>query len=230
MSLIEINSITKHYGRKKVLNNISFTGEAGDCIGIIGSNGCGKSTLLKILSGAQKPSHGKISYAGDNPLINPRYFTSHIGYVPQENPLFGNLTVLDNLKLWYCDSPHNLKDDIENGLISEYGLNQYLKEKVSHLSGGMKKRLSIACALAKDPKILILDEPGASLDIIAKNDIINYMKKYIQSGGTILIASHEEGELSVCNRKFLMQDGALIETDSSLTLSAIMERMVKNNA
>ena len=94
----------------------------------------------------------------------------------------------------------------------------------------MKKRLSIACALAKDPKILILDEPGASLDIIAKNDIINYMKKYIQSGGTILIASHEEGELSVCNRKFLMQDGALIETDSSLTLSAIMERMVKNNA
>ena len=61
MSLIEINSISKHYGRKKVLNNITFTGEAGDCIGIIGSNGCGKSTLLKILSGAQKPSHGKIN-------------------------------------------------------------------------------------------------------------------------------------------------------------------------
>ena len=230
MSLIEINSISKHYGRKKVLNNITFTGEAGDCIGIIGSNGCGKSTLLKILSGAQKPSHGKISYAGDNPLINPKHFAAHIGYVPQENPLFGNLTVLENLKLWYCDSPHNLNDDIANGLISEFGLNQYLKEKVSNLSGGTKKRLSIACALAKDPEILILDEPGASLDIIAKNDIINYMKKYIQSGGTILIASHEESELSVCNRKFLMQDGALIETDSSLTLSAIMERMVKNNA
>ena len=230
MSLIEINSISKHYGRKKILNNITLSGEAGDCIGIIGSNGCGKSTLLKILSGAISPSHGKITYAGDNPLSNSKYFAAHIGYVPQENPLFGNLTVLDNLKLWYCDSRHNLKDDIENGLIAEFGLNKYLKEKVSHLSGGMKKRLSIACALSKDPEILILDEPGASLDIIAKNDIIKYMKKYIAEGGTILIASHEEGELSVCNRKYLMQDGTLVETDPSLSITAIMERMVKTNA
>ena len=128
MSLIEINSISKHYGRKKILNNITLSGEAGDCIGIIGSNGCGKSTLLKILSGAISPSHGKITYAGDNPLSNSKYFAAHIGYVPQENPLFGNLTVLDNLKLWYCDSRHNLKDDIENGLIAEFGLFQLLQK------------------------------------------------------------------------------------------------------
>ena len=228
--LIEINSITKHYGRKKVLNDITFSGKPGDCIGIIGSNGCGKSTLLKILSGAMRPSHGEILYNGDNPLLNAKHFSSHIGYVPQDNPLFGNLTVLDNLKLWYCDSTHNLKDDIENGLIAEFGINKYLKEKVSHLSGGMKKRLSIVCALAKDPEILILDEPGASLDIIAKNDIINYMKKYISQGGTILIASHEEGELSVCNKKYLMCNGVLTEMESHLSISAIMERMGNNNA
>lgn len=225
MALIEVNSIKKNYRKKSVLKDISFSADCGECIGIIGANGCGKSTLLKILQGSLKPNSGSILYDGNNPLSNQKFFAKYIGYVPQDNPLFSNLTVLDNLKLWYCDSAHSLKEDIENGIIAEFKINTYLKEKVANLSGGMKKRLSIVCALAKDPKILIMDEPGASLDIVAKNDIINYIKKYISQGGTVIISSHEECELAVCTKHYLMNDGVLEALDDAFSMEQIMERM-----
>ena len=230
MSLIEVTNISKNYGRKKVLKNISFSADCGQCIGIVGANGCGKSTLLKILSGAHKPDGGTLSYGGEDPLAKKSVFSKYIGYVPQENPLFDNLTVKDNLRLWYCDSSHDLNDDIEKGLLADFGISKYLKSLVKNLSGGMKKRLSIACAICRDPKILILDEPGASLDIVCKEDIKNYMKKYTAEGGTVIIASHEEGELSVCTDMYLMDDGALEKMPEGTVLSQLMERVAAHYA
>lgn len=230
MALIEISNITKNYGRKKVLKDISFTADSGQCIGIVGANGCGKSTLLKVLSGAHRPDSGSLLYGGENPLARKSVFSRYIGYVPQDNPLFDNLTVIDNLRLWYCDSSHNLKDDIKNGILAEFGVSRYLKSIVKNLSGGMKKRLSIACAISKDPKVLILDEPGASLDIVCKEDIKNYMKKYIAAGNTIIIASHEEGELSVCTDMYLMNDGVLEKLPDGTVLPQLMERMASHYA
>ena len=229
MALIEVNHVTKSYGHKMVLKDITFCGEAGQCIGIVGANGCGKSTLLKILSGAHRPDRGEITFDGVSPLSKKNLFHRYVGYVPQDNPLFDNLSVYDNLRLWYCDSSHNLKDDIHHGIIADFGIDRYLKYNVGHLSGGMKKRLSIACSIAKDPKILILDEPGASLDIVCKEDIKKYMNSYIEKGGMIIIASHEEGELSVCTKMYLMEDGVLSLLPSNITTNGIMSRMVHSN-
>lgn len=225
MSYIEVSHISKSYGRKKILNNITFTADKGECIGIVGANGCGKSTLLKVLCGAHRPDSGDIIYDGSSPLSRKSVFRKLVGYVPQENPLFDNLTVLDNLKLRYCDSTHNLKNDIKSGIIADFGIDKYLHSTVRTLSGGMKKRLSIACSIAGDPSILILDEPGASLDIVCKEDIKNYMLKYISDGGIIIIASHEEGELSVCSRMFLMNDGVLSDIAPETSLSSLMGRL-----
>lgn len=225
MSYIEVSHISKSYGRKKILNDITFTADKGECIGIVGANGCGKSTLLKVLCGAHRPDSGDIVYDGSSPLSRKSVFRKLVGYVPQENPLFDNLTVLDNLKLWYCDSTHNLKNDIKSGIIADFGIDKYLHSTVHTLSGGMKKRLSIACSIARDPSILILDEPGASLDIVCKEDIKNYMLKYISDGGIIIIASHEEGELSACNRMFLMNDGVLSDIAPGTSLSSLMGRL-----
>lgn len=225
MSYIEVSHISKSYGRKKILNDITFTADKGECIGIVGANGCGKSTLLKVLCGAHRPDSGDIIYDGSSPLSRKSVFRKLVGYVPQENPLFDNLTVLDNLKLWYCDSTHNLKNDIKSGIIADFGIDKYLHSTVHTLSGGMKKRLSIACSIARDPSILILDEPGASLDIVCKEDIKNYMLKYISDGGIIIIASHEEGELSACNRMFLMNDGVLSDIAPGTSLSSLMGRL-----
>lgn len=225
MSYIEVSHISKSYGRKKILNDITFTADKGECIGIVGANGCGKSTLLKVLCGAHRPDSGDIVYDGSSPLSRKSVFRKLVGYVPQENPLFDNLTVLDNLKLWYCDSTHDLKNDIKSGIIADFGIDKYLHSTVHTLSGGMKKRLSIACSIAGDPSILILDEPGASLDIVCKEDIKDYMLKYISDGGIIIIASHEEGELSVCSRMFLMNDGVLSDIAPGTSLSSLMGRL-----
>ena len=227
MSYIEVSHISKSYGRKKILNDITFTADKGECIGIVGANGCGKSTLIQLIPRFYDvtPDSGDILYDGSSPLSRKSVFRKLVGYVPQENPLFDNLTVLDNLKLWYCDSTHNLKNDIKSGIIADFGIDKYLHSTVRTLSGGMKKRLSIACSIAGDPSILILDEPGASLDIVCKEDIKNYMLKYISDGGIIIIASHEEGELSVCSRMFLMNDGVLSDIAPGTSLSSLIGRL-----
>lgn len=222
-NIIEASNICKNYGFKKVLKNVSFYVAQGECVGIVGANGCGKSTLLSILSGINKPGKGQLSYAGMNPLKNKRLFSDMIGYVPQENPLMDQLTVYDNLKFWYCDSKRELKQDLINGTPAALGLGEYLYTRVDKLSGGMKKRLSIACALAKNPPIIIMDEPGASLDIVCKEDIKNYLKGYLGIGGTVIITSHEECELSLCNRMYLLKDGAMQELEDCPTGSDLME-------
>ncbi len=227
MAFIEVSNITKNYGKKSVLKDISFGAKPGECIGIVGANGCGKSTLLKILSGAISPNGGSIIYKDKNPLAQKKYFYDSIGYIPQDNPLFDNLTVYDNLKLWYCDSPLNLEEEIKSGVIARFGIDKFLKTTVKNLSGGMKKRLSIACGVAKNPDILILDEPGASLDIVCKEEIRTYMEEYIGKGGTIIIASHEERELSVCTKMYIMEEGILNELDKDTSMDEIFGRLVK---
>lgn len=230
MSFIEINNITKKYGKRQILNGISFNAEPGDCIGIVGMNGCGKSTFLKVLAGVHKPNSGTLTYNKVNPFTVHNAFSDYTGYVPQENPLFDNLTVRDNLKLWYCDSTHNLKEDLKSGIPHKFGIDKYLNYTVKHLSGGMRKRLSIACSVAKDPKILILDEPGASLDIVCKNDIRDYMFEFTHNGGIIIIASHEETELSACSRLYIMKNGSLNDLPLYSDISSIMERLVEQDA
>ncbi len=228
MATFSVEGISKKYGRNTILNNVSFEANEGDCIGIVGGNGCGKSTLMKILSNAFNPDSGKIFYNNEDVTGNNRLLSRLVGYVPQDNPLFDNLSVKDNLRLRYCDSTHSLKKDIKNGLVSSFGLTKYIHYPVRKLSGGMKKRLSIVCALAKDPKILILDEPGASLDIQCKEDIKTHMKDFIAKGGLIIIVSHEETELSICNHIMLMKDGGLEELPTT-DITYLLERLGSDN-
>lgn len=207
---IEANGITKSYGRKsQILKGASFHASAGEYIAIVGANGCGKSTLLGILSGSLRADGGTFQIDGQNPFKNSKVFSRYIGFVPQENPLMENLSVYDNLRFWYCDTGRDIKQDLVNGVPAILGVTEYLHKTVDKLSGGMKKRLSICCALAKNPPVLILDEPGASLDIVCKQDILNYLKAYTRSGGTVVITSHEEGELKLADRMYLLKDGLL---------------------
>lgn len=205
--IIHVDNISKKYRNKTVLRNVCFDVFPGDCIGIVGANGSGKSTLLRILSGADKPDCGLLEYNGINLLNKHKLFSDYIGYIPQDNPLFDNLTVADNLKLWYCETKRDfLKECEAGGALEVFGLMPYMKYEVSKLSGGMKKRLSIACSIAKNPPVLILDEPGASLDLVCKSDICRYLEKYRADGGTVIITSHEDKELALCTRMLLIKD------------------------
>lgn len=214
-SLLNLSAISKSYGRKKILSSVSLDIAKGSCTGILGANGCGKSTLLSILSGCLKPDSGQLTLASH----------TQPGYVPQENPLFFTLTVQDNLRYFYADSPYSLKEELSDGILHTFGLHTCLKTKVKHLSGGMKRRLSIACALAHHPDILVLDEPGAALDFVCRQDILQYLSTYLREGGTIILASHDQEEISLCSDLFLLENGSLLPLDKAVSKAELTERM-----
>ena len=225
MNFIEVKEIKKSYGKREILKGVSFYVKKGECVALVGANGCGKSTLLGVLAGTLKAASGGILYNGENPLQNRKIFQKYVGYVPQENPLMDKLSVYDNLRFWYCDTDRSIDEDMKNGILKEFGLDTYRNYPVAKLSGGLKKRLSIACALAANPQILIMDEPGAALDIVCKEDIKRYLLKYRQEGGTVLLTSHEEAELLLCDRMYLLKEGVLSELLDKPVGAGLLERL-----
>ena len=198
--------------KKQVLKNINFTAKPGQCIGLIGANGTGKSTLLSILAGIKKPDEGQLLFDGKDLFMkeNNKLLKEISGYVPQDNPLMEELTVFDNLKLWYLDKDR-IQKELKEGILAEFGLEEYLKIPVNKLSGGLKKRLSIACALADNPSIIIMDEPTAALDMICKHDIMEYIKKCKSSGKIIIFSTHDETELQICDKLYVLRSGEIGE-------------------
>ena len=220
MKMIEIENIVSAYGRKKVLQGVTFSAERGECIGIVGPNGCGKSTLLSAMAGVLRPLSGTIRYYGKDALQNRVVFQKMTGYVPQENPLMPELSVYDNLRLWYPDKAE-LEKELEQGFLQILGIPEFVGKTVSKLSGGMKKRVSIGIALSGMPPVLILDEPSAALDLVCKEDIKRYLQIYLERKGTVVITTHEESELSLCNSLYVMKAGKLVQVDKSLRGSAL---------
>ena len=220
--MLEAEHIQKHYGKKMILKDISLHAHPGECIGILGANGCGKSTLLSILAGVNRANHGSIRIDGQDTKSNPHIRTRYMGYVPQENPLIPELSAKDNLSLWYCDSALDMKEELDHGTLADLGIPKFLNVPVSRMSGGMKKRLSIGCAIANNPAILIMDEPSAALDLVCKESIRSYMKRHIQNNGILLLTTHEEAELALCTKIYIIKDGQLIEKQSGLSTSELV--------
>ena len=204
--MIEVKHIRKKYGKKIVLDDICFQVTSGQRIAIVGKNGCGKTTLMQIMAGVIKPSGGTISYYGKSPLEDKKYFRKYCGYVPQENPLIEELTVRDNLRLWGADKAAGYKQ-----LVEMFQLEPIMKMVVKEMSGGMKRRLSIACALAEWPPVFILDEPTAALDMYYKESIRTWMQEYKKMNGIIIMTTHDENEILDSDRCLIMKNGHLEE-------------------
>ena len=204
---IEIKGVSKRYRRKKVLRGISVSAQSGECIGILGGNGSGKSTLLSVLAGVQKENTGVFLCDGVD-LFTHRTKRRHLlGYVPQGTPLLEELTAKDNLRLWYA--PKELQRSLQDGLLKTLGIDAFMNTPVSKMSGGMKKRLSIGCAVSENPPILLLDEPMAALDITCKQEISAYLQQYKQAGGIVLLVTHDVTELALCDRLYILKNGIL---------------------
>lgn len=205
---IELRNIAKRYKGNQVLRDISLTADGGQCIGILGSNGSGKSTLLSILAGIQPCDRGEFICDGQNLFKNPKHRAELVGYVPQGTPLIEELTAKDNLLLWY--DRQTLRKELSTGVLSMLGIGDFLKTPVSKMSGGMKKRLSIGCAMAKRPPIMLLDEPTAALDLACKESIAAYLRRYRQAGGLLLLTTHDVMELELCDQWYIIKDGVLV--------------------
>ncbi|MBO4897220.1 MAG: ABC transporter ATP-binding protein [Clostridia bacterium] len=204
---LSVQNIKKNYGKKSVLKDISFSAADGDCIGIVGGNGCGKSTLLSILSGVLRPDGGSFLCDGVNLFSKKDVSSSLIGYIPQNSPLIEELTAFDNLRLW-CAKDEILKS-LEGGVLNMLGINSFLKTPVRKMSGGMKKRLAIGCAVLHNPKVLLMDEPTSALDLACKEKIACYMSDFRRGGGIIILSTHDTSEVEMCSKLFVMKNGVL---------------------
>lgn len=221
---IEIKKIQKAFGKKVVLKNVGFSTVSGKCVGIIGANGCGKSTLFSILAGVQH-ARGEFWVDGMDLMKNKKIRTQRIGYIPQGTPLIEELNAFDNLRLWYSREKLMTLLTDPNSLINRFGISEFLKVDVRKMSGGMKKRLSIVCSVAHDPDIIIMDEPTAALDIICKESIKNYIAECKALGKTIILSTHEERELALCDEIFVLKNGVLSPFPFQGNISEIVEQI-----
>ena len=219
---ISIDNVIKRFGKDTIINGLSLDVRPGEFFTLLGPSGCGKTTLLSILAGAQKADGGTIRFNGREAAGKPGVFSDMVAYVPQENPLIPELTVKDNLSLWYRGSAAHMRQDLESGPAAVLGIRDMLRRTVGKLSGGMKKRLSIACALSNHAPFLVMDEPGAALDLECKEDIRSYLKQYMADGGAVVLTSHELEELSLCSRMYALRDGTLHEIASGLTADELI--------
>ncbi len=214
--------ISFSYRKKQVLRELCLTAKEGDFIGIIGKNGCGKSTLLSVLAGVKRPATGSILLDGVPLFSKGSVPADTVGYVPQLNPLLPELTVWDNLKLW--QRPSSLNAGEKEDLYHRMGLIEHFKTPVAKLSEGMKKRVSIASVLQNSPKILILDEPSAALDLPCKEVIHTQLLSFAKNGGILLFTTHEEAELSLCSALYILKDGVLHAADITLRTDALIQQ------
>ena len=223
--MILLKNVSFSYKKNKVLKDVSFSLPKGRCIGIIGANGAGKSTLLSILAGVKKRDGGEILWQEKDIRENAKEYSSVVGYVPQENPLMADLTPYDNLFLWFRGTKKEFENRLADPDISMLGIQSYLKKPVSKLSGGMKKRVSIAIAFLNRPALLILDEPSAALDLPCKMDIAGALQRYKESGGTIVLTTHDEIELDLCDSLYVLKDGILCPIEKTLRGNELLKHL-----
>jgi lipopolysaccharide export system ATP-binding protein len=227
--IIKIEKLSLSFGKRKILDNVNFTINESQILGLLGPNGVGKSTIFNLLTGLIKPDYGSIII--NSKIVNdyPIYLRTtqfKIGYVPQYGGYFHDLTLLENLKaigeILVLDK--KIRNEKINSLIAKFELDAVRDVKASYLSGGQKKRLVIALALLGNPKILLLDEPFAALDVMT----IKTLQKIIvnlqsENNITIVLCDHQARDLLTC------VDVALVLSNCKVVASGTPSELIKNN-
>jgi ABC-2 type transport system ATP-binding protein len=219
--VIVVSGLGKSYGRIYVLRGVSFSVRRGTIVSILGPNGAGKTTLLRILSGTLFFDEGSVLVLGYDASKNPVEIREALGFVPENNMLFPELTVTDNLRL--AGSLRGLYgrklDEAVDKVMSLLGLHDYSGRKYGVLSRGLKRRCDIAAALVHDPPLLLLDEPTAGLDIFSAYRLREFLAGLRASGKTILLSTHNITEAMTLSDKVVVLDKGRVKalgTPSSL--------------
>ena len=211
MNIITIDIVCKNYKSKKALDNVSLTIKESELLGLLGVNGAGKTTLIKILCGLTRKTSGTITINNFNLDKEIDKIKEIIDISPQETSVANNLTVKENLE-FFANIYNNNDDKTLNEIIDIFNLNEVLNQRAKTLSGGYKRRLSIAIALISKPKILFLDEPTLGLDVFARRELWNIIKK-LQKNITIILTSHYLEEIeNLCDRVAILSNGKLLKT------------------
>jgi len=224
-SIVEFENVSLAYGNRLILDNISFKINEGQIFGMLGPNGVGKSTIFNLITGLINPNKGKIKIAGEDVTKLPIYLRTkkfRVGYVPQYGGYFNDLSLYDNLKAIseIVIENKNSRNEKINYLISRFQLDNLKDIKAKFLSGGQKKKLVIALSLLSDPKVLLLDECFAALDVLTikmlQEIIVNLQQ---ENNITICICDHQARDLLACvDSAMILNNGVIVAKDSPSNL------------
>ncbi|HSW68016.1 MAG TPA: gliding motility-associated ABC transporter ATP-binding subunit GldA [Bacteroidales bacterium] len=218
---IEVKNITKLYGSQKALNNVSLAIKAGEVVGFLGPNGAGKSTMMKILTCFIPPSQGDAAVCGFDVMEQPDEVKKRIGYLPETNPLYPEMYVLEYLT--FVARIHKIANPKQRceEMIALTGLSPERNKRLGQLSKGYRQRVGLAGALLHDPEVLILDEPTSGLDPNQVEDI----RELIRQAGkakTVMLSTHIMQEVeAMCNRVIIIDHGVIVADDSVQALSQL---------
>lgn len=215
MDAIKVSNLTKKFKNVLAVNNISFNVKEGEIFGVLGLNGAGKTTTIKMMSGLTRPTSGNIKVFDYDIYKDINKIKSIIGISPQESAIANNLTVKENIELMaslYFKDKIKIKDNIEL-VINNLGLENCINRRAKTLSGGYKRRLSIAMALVTNPRILFLDEPTLGLDVINRHELWNVINN-LKGKVTIILTSHYMEEISA-----LVDDIAIMKNGKILMIN-----------
>ncbi len=221
---IETHNLVKAFGERRVVNDVSINVEQGTVVGLLGPNGAGKTTTFYMIVGIEKPDSGEVLIDGRDITHMPMHerAIAGIGYLPQEASIFRKLTVEDNIMAILEATELSAEKRIEkmNNLIAEFHVEHIRKRKGSELSGGERRRVEIARALATDPSFILLDEPFAGIDPIAVADIQAMIAHLAQRGIGVLITDHNVREtLSIVDKAYILNNGEILISGDSDTIA-----------
>jgi ABC-2 type transport system ATP-binding protein len=228
-TILTVSSLTKHFKTQRVLNGISFDVRRGEILCILGPNGAGKSTTINIMTGVLAKSSGEISFNGQPVEQQLRSYKQSLGIVPQDITLYEELSPEKNIAFFaslYGLHGKVLKKAVDDALVFA-GLEQRRHDKVKTFSGGMKRRLNIACAIAHKPELVIMDEPTVGIDPQSRNHILDSIKKLKDQGMTVIYTTHYMEEVeTIASRIIILDKGSIIAegTTESLKESVANER------
>ncbi len=219
--LLKLEKISVSFGKRKILENLNLNLNEGEILGLLGPNGVGKSTIFNVIIGLLKPDYGSVFIEKKNVTQDPIYYRTKnykIGYVPQHGGFFHDLTLRENLKAIseIVIEDKKIRDEKINLLISKFELEPLQNIKAEFLSGGQKKRLVISLALLSNPKILLLDEPFAALDIMTiKNLQQIIVDLQTQHNISIILCDHQARDLLTCvDLAMVLSNGKVVAKDT----------------
>ena len=211
---IEIKSLSKSFGKVKALDNVSLSVEKGELFGLIGPDGAGKSTLFNLLVTLLNPDGGQAEIAGMDLLQDYKKIRKIIGYLPGQFSLYGDLSCMENLEFFATLYGENIEDNYELIRPIWEQLLPFKNRKASALSGGMKQKLALCCALVHKPEILFLDEPTTGVDPVSRKELWGILQRLKEDNITVFVSTSYMDEATLCNRIALIQNGKILGCDT----------------
>ena len=230
-TILKLEDLTKKYDNRAVVDSLNIEIKKGEVFGLLGPNGAGKSTTMNMICNIVKPDFGRIEFMGEDFRKNRKKLSRRLGYIPQHLAIHGSLKAWENVELFtslYGIKGEELKKRIDESL-AYVGLSERKNDYAKKFSGGMKRRLNIACAIGHHPDLLIFDEPTVGIDPQSRNFILEKIKESNKNGATVIYTSHYMEEVeAICTRIAIMDNGKIIAIGTSEELKKLVTNDTDN--